>query len=414
MVEGAIDSRSTPPAQRLVYDVPSERWPGPAWRTRIPWQNENTNPENGIFRYNRVEGIFLGLGSEKRLYWDGRRDFSAYGSVGYGFSAHRWRGLLGVTRQFALDPENRSGIIEVGVEGYSLTESKDQWSIGLGENNAAAFFIHEDFRDYFERRGVTAFAAWFHRTRELFAEGKIAYSADKYGSLDLNTDWSLFGGSKVFRANPTIDEGNMRSIQLTAGFSTAERMRHGPEGWTASLQTEIADANGLGGEFTFQSHVLDLRRFQPIGAHDNLNLRLRIGTSHGDLPRQRAFELGGPGSVPGLRFKEIPSDTLGANRLILANGEYLVNGDFLGDLNFWPSWLMRYVTIILMADAGFVRQVEGSAGITEGFDGIRWTDFRSDIGVALGNRNGSFRIGAVWRTDRGEKARFVLRFARPF
>jgi hypothetical protein len=261
---------------------------------------------------------------------------------------------------------------------------------------------------------MTAYAAWYHRTRDLFAEGKVAYFADRQASLDRNTDWALFGGSKVFRENPRIDEGTMRSVQITAGFSTAERMRHGPEGWTASLQTEIADAQGLGGVFTFQSLLLDARRFQPIGTHDNLNLRLRIGTSHGDLPRQRAFELGGPGTVPGFRFKEFPPDTLGANRMILFNGEYLVNGDFLGDLDFWPSWLMRHVTIILMTDAGFLRRVDGATAMTGGFGGIRWTDFRSDIGVALGNRSGSFRIGAVWRTDRGEKARFVLRFARPF
>jgi len=91
-----------------------------------------------------------------------------------------------------------------------------------------------------------------------------------------------------------------------------------------------------------------------------------------------------------------------------------VNGSFLSDPDFWPTWLLRHVNLIFMADAGFVRSVSVDEPALQGFDGMQWTDFKSDLGVAVGTRNGSFRIGMVWRTDAAEPAQFVLRLSRPF
>jgi hypothetical protein len=413
-ITGAIDERSTIPDERSYYEIPSERWPGLIWRTRVPWQSEDELPDNLMLRYNRVEGVFVGLGSEKRLYWDGRREFSAYGSVGYGFSSHRWRGNLGVVRQFALNPARRDQVLEVGMEGYSLLDSKDQWIISRGENSAAAFFLHEDFRDYFGREGVSVFASYDFKNEPLFLEGRLAYHADRYASLESATDWALFGGSKTFRPNPPITDGAMRSIAFTIGATTATRLRFGPEGWTAFLTAEVADRGGMGGDFTFQQYVLDLRRYQPLGRYDNLNLRLRLATSHGDLPPQKSYELGGVGTIPAFRFKEFSGDLGVGNRLLLLNAEYVINGDFLGDLTFWPSWLLRHVNLLFVADAGALRSVAPEEGGLDGFEHLRWNEFKSDLGLALGNRGGSFRIGMVWRTDRSAPPRLLLRCARPF
>ena len=39
----------------------------------VPWLIDRTNIDNVLLRYNRVEGLFFGLGSEKKYYWDGRK-----------------------------------------------------------------------------------------------------------------------------------------------------------------------------------------------------------------------------------------------------------------------------------------------------------------------------------------------------
>jgi hypothetical protein len=382
--------------------------------TPLPWMSESINPHDVIFRYNRVEGIFLGLGSGKLYFWDGENVFAPYGSIGYGFSAHRWRGNLGFARQIAIGGTANDQLMEVGIEGYSLADSKDRWRIGTGENTAAAFLIHEDFRYYFGREGFSLHSSYFHRTRESFAEGSITFLADRYQSLAARTDWALFGGDKVFRSNPRIDDGIMRSIIVLGGFSSAAGTRRGPDGWNMNASAEFADNHAFGGEFNFNQYVVDIRRYQPMGEFDNINVRLRAGTSHGILPRQKTFELGGLGSIPAFPFKSAPGDTLGGNRMILFNAEYSVNGDFLGDLSFWPSFIMRHVNFLFLADAGVVRSAGDDARLTDGFGGMHWSEFATDLGLGLANRSGSFRIAVVWRTDRSEPARFVLRLERPF
>ena len=194
----------------------------------VPWSDEQMNLDNFIFRYNRVEGIFLGLGSEKKYYWDGERNWNMYGSAGWGFKSHTWRGNLGLVRQFAILTNEGSGIIELGAEGYSLTDTKDKWIISLHENTAAALLIHEDFRDYFQRNGYTLHVAYYSKEDYLKNELKIAYLADTYDSLTNKVDWAIFGGGKKFRLNPAIDPGKMRSLIVSGGVSTISNTSYGP------------------------------------------------------------------------------------------------------------------------------------------------------------------------------------------
>jgi hypothetical protein len=100
--------------------------------------------------------------------------------------------------------------------------------------------------------------------------------------------------------------------------------------------------------------------------------------------------------------------------MILLNAEYILNADFLHDLDFWPSWLLRHVNFIVMADAGYMRNASPEHGWTEGFEGMRLSDFKNDLGIGFSNRSGSVRVGFAWRTDVKAPARFFFRFNRPF
>ena len=96
------------------------------------------------------------------------------------------------------------------------------------------------------------------------------------------------------------------------------------------------------------------------------------------------------------------------------NAEFIVNGDFLGDLSFWPSWLLREIDFVVFSDAGLVRMAPPAAAWTDGFGDIHFSDFEHDIGVGIGTRSGSVRIAFVWRTDRSEPGRLMFRVERPF
>ncbi|MBI5471607.1 MAG: BamA/TamA family outer membrane protein [Ignavibacteriae bacterium] len=389
------------------------RYAYPGEYHRIPWTNESADAPPFVFRYNRVEGMFVGLGSEKKFYWEDGKEFAPFGSIGYGFASHTWRANLGVVRQIPLADKDNHELLEFGVEGYSLSDSKEQWLIALHENTLAALLLRQDFRDYFERNGATFHTAYYKQTRDAFIETKAAFSLERFGSLDQHTAWALFGGRRVLRTNPPIDDGRMHRIQLLAGLTTS-RDRGRPHGWSIQLAADIADARALGGDFRFSRYVADIRRFQPLTKYDQFNIRLRVGSSLGTLPRQMSYELGGLGTVPAYAFKSINGNSTHANRMILMNAEYLVNGDFLGDLAFWPSWLLRHLNLLLLADAGWVSTVGARTQVFDGFGAIHWNDFKSDYGIGLANRTGTWRLALLWPTDRAESAHVYFRIAAPF
>ncbi len=401
-IDGYIDKTSS---AANSYRENEKKFTRSSTRLNANWISETTNLDNFIFRYNRVEGLFLGTGSDKRYYWDGRKSYSIFGSFGYGFKAREWRGNLGLSRQFAF---NDGQLIEIGLEGHKLTDSKDNWIIGVHENTAAAILIHEDFRDYYRRIGMGFNAGYALQQDYVTGQVRVEYLIDDYKSMENRTEWSIFGGDKTFRLNPSIDEGQMRSILTSAGLSTVTKTMYGPEGWSIFATAEFADKN-FGGEFGFNQYVLDVRRYQPLGRYDNLNVRLRAGTSEGSLPVQKIFEIGGLSTLHGFPFK-----SQAGNRMILVNAEYIVNGDFLGELEFWPSWLMSGINFLVLGDAAVLRSEVSGTSWNKGFSGIRFSEFRHDVGVGVASRSGSFRLAYVWRTDQREPARFIFRFARPF
>ena len=403
VVVGYIDKSSS--KREKPYREQEKNFRRSSTKLNANWANEATNLDNFIFRYNRVEGLFLGFGSNKRYYWDNQRSYSLYGSAGYGFKSHAWRGNLGLSRQFAFDDGQ---MFEIEGEGHSLTDTKDDWLIGVHENTAAAILIHEDYRDYFRRDGYGVNAGYVLQQDYVTAELKAGYLADEYRSMDNKTEWSLFGGKKLFRPNPAIDEGKMRGIVASAGLSTVTSTIDGPEGWSIHTTAEFINKS-YGGDFKFDRYVADIRRYQPLSRWDNLNIRFRVGSSEGVLPIQKEFDMGGLGTLQGYPFKEDQG-----NRMLLMNAEFIVNGDFLGDLSFWPSWLMRGINLLFLSDAGLVRNVAPTALWTEGFEKIRFSDFKHDVGAGISTRNGSFRAAFVWRTDHSEPPRFIFRFARPF
>jgi hypothetical protein len=374
----------------------------------VPWAEEQTSIDRFMFRYNRVEGFFLGLGAEKKYYWDGFKDWNAYGFGGWGVKSHTWRGELGLARQFSFSDETSEKIFELGMEGYNLTDTKDGWIISTNENTAAALLIHEDFRNYFQREGYALHAAYYAKSETMKEEVSIAYRIDNYESLRKNVDWALFGGGQWFRENPAIDPGSMHSVLLTAGLSTVVKEKRNSEGWDVFGSAEYAKKD-FGGDFDFDRYLIDIRRFQPLGGYDCFNVRFRAGSSAGTLPVQKDFELGGFGTMNAFPFK---SDT--GNRMILMNAEYIFDGRMLDDIDFLGSWFFRMFNFILFSDAGFTRTSLSSASAADGFGSITWKEFQQDFGVAVGDRNGSFRAGVAWRTDIKSKAEFILRFNRPF
>jgi hypothetical protein len=366
----------------------------------FPWESLD---DNFLFRYNRVEGLFLGLNYPQKYYWEDRR-ITMFGSGGYGFADHRWRGGLGIAQQFGAD----NSIFEIGIEGHSLTDTRDQWLVGIGENNVAALLLRDDYRDYFGRAGFSVWSGWYKRWLRSDFQFQLAYLNDQYESLDRHTNWSVFGGNKIFRDNPSIPEGKMKSILTSIKFHSTQSRKIFTTGWSLAASAEVA-GKSFGGDYDFNSYCIDIRRYQPISDYDVINIRLRAGSATGDVPMQKAFDLGGFSTIPAFRFKEFTG-----NRMLLANVEYVINGKMLDDVEFFPSWLLRNLNIILFADAGYVGSAKSTDTFTEGFSDINSKTIHSDWGFGIGTRDAKLRLGFAWRTDQSGPPMVFVRLNRPF
>lgn len=336
-------------------------------------------------RYNRVEGFFLGVSPPKLE----KADFELFGYIGYGFENYKWRYEVGLKRSWFW--MNR---LEIGMAQYDLTDSQDRWVISGLENTLAALLFREDFMDYYRRKGFRAFAV--QNISETYAFG-LEFRADRYESMKKRTDWSIFGGKKKFRHNPPVEEGKMQSMVATAHVDLMGYR----EGWIFRGEYEKA-GDPFGGDFDFHRLRLQGKRYQRTFGNQQAVFRLIAGfhnsTSPDTLPEQRRFDLGGIESLRGYDYKEFTGD-----RMLLANGYYLFGGDLLSQTKI-P--MVQSQQLILFADSGtaFNR-----------FKGLQLRDFEADIGIAIADRENTFRVNVAKRLDRGsDSIKITVRLLRKF
>lgn len=232
---------------------------------------------------------------------------------------------------------------------YDLTDTAERWHRGDVETSLSTFFLGEDNRFYFDRRGLELRAL-----KEL--KGPLvldlALRADRYRSVLTQDPFTV--AEDDFLPNPPVPEGTMRSALAGLTWEGRDDPEAPLRGSWARLEAEAAGGL-LGGEFSFTAARLDLRRYQPVAAHRLAARIVLAGRLGGSLPEQRRHHLGGAATLPGyealsvrgdraallnLRYR-IPIPSLSRFRLFKQGGWLVLLGD-LGDA--WesgadPEWL---------------------------------------------------------------------------
>lgn len=359
-------------------------------------------------RYNRVEGLHVGVRVNQE-YWRRRRPNQPFlfGFTGYSFNAKELQYQIGLEKGFF-----RNHHLAFGGEYHRMIDTPDRWIIPDLENSLAAFFLKEDFHDFFFREGGSGYISHSFWRRLTFS---VTYTYDKMDSVEKNTDWALFGGKKKhFRENPPMNAGQIQSLTGRVVFDTRNSQRYTTRGWFVEVEYEHA-GNGLGGDFEFDRLVADVRRYQPLGFGQGFDMRIRVGTANGMLPWQRSFHLGGLSTLRGFPYKAYPYGRMspGGNRLFLAQLEYR-----MGESNFPDQLGLGFFDLfnfIIFTDLGWVWEVDAETAIFQGFEELAWSNLKSDVGIALANRSGSVRFELARRLDTGHKPfTFTFRINRAF
>ncbi len=390
----------------------NDRWPDDS--DEIVWAD-----------YTRVDGLTLGLQFPKPGWWANKgHHFALLGKGGYSFVSNRWQYQVGLERWTLGDFR-----FSVGGEAHDMTDTQDRWIICDHENALAAFFLKEDFRDYYNREGYSLFASQnFGKRIKL----KAAYRNDWFRNLKNETNWSMFGGDKVFRPNPPalpyeyieahgFDEPmNIKSVAARLTIDTRNNRRQPSSGWYINAFAERAGEE-FDNLYRFERYIVDMAHYFPLSWDEYVTLRVRGASSTGILPPMYWYDLGGISTLRGTKFKEMTGD-----RMVLGNFEYHLragDGNFLG------------MDIVLFIDSGLAwfaneempqiantwpvdEDVQKAADETrpeDTFENLTWSSLRTNVGVAIASPDGDFRINFAKRVDKGGQEVIVtFRICQPF
>ncbi len=362
---------------------------------------EDKVPSSFMFRYNRVEGIFLGASVSKESIR--KKNISIplpYGFTGYSFGQKEVEYQLGLEK--GTFGKNR---LTIGGEFHHMIDTQDRWFIPDMENSLAAFFLKEDFHDFYFREGYS-----FYLDQSIGDPLKmhVAYHYEDYDSLEKKVSWSLFGRKKHFRENPSMSALNMRSLKVRCIFDSRNSVKRTKRGWYVQLEGEYA-GRGFGGEVDFDRLLTDVRRYQPLGGGSGIDIRIRLGSIHRDVLWQKSFQLGGIGTLRGFPYKSFPlgSKQIGGNRMFLTQIEYRLGQEEFYDV--MDLGILENFNFIMFTDLGWVDCVDPGLGLFDGFGQLSFSNLKNDVGVALTDRNNNIRFEIARRTDTGHKP-FVFYF----
>ncbi len=317
-------------------------------------------------RYNRVEGLVLGL-QRDRLEPEDEERTRARGQVAYSFGLDDVRYTVGVESRLY---RTASTSLKLGIAYHEQTLSPDRWKTSYLENSLTSIGFEDDFFDYYEAEGLSVYAT---QTLPRTVRVTAGIRAEVHRPLARQTGWSVFG-SGTFRDNPTAERGDLRAVfgEVTAGsISDPDGL---PSGAAARLAATVA--GGGAGDFVFNRYEADLRGFLPLTPDTRLGLRLRGGYATSGAPLQSQFTLGGVGSMRGYGQNQFRG-----TRTLLANAEYLIDGATLFENVLDDLYLGG------LADAGWVGGPNTS---------FRLDDVLPSAGVSVGLDERQVRLDVVW------------------
>ena len=379
--------------------------------------------------YNRVEGLPIIAGPRLTLghsnptiletlaiYRSATGSRLDYNDVGYSLRAEQY---LAGRRELRVGARVYRGEV-VPIELAGLSDR---------ENSLAAFVLHRDYRDHFQRGGWTGYLSVDPPTQVWSVS--LLYSDERHTSVRPREPWSLLYGDEQWRPEPLVGEGYLRTAALELSYDTRNSLQDPSHGWWfrgsvarglgGSLQTRL-DSITLPAPRRFWDGNIDLRRYAQLGPSSRLAVRAVLAGSldGAQLPAQRQHALGGEGSLPGFAMRRFDCGAqrqsierdgsfyqryYGCDRSVLVQLEYQTDFKFLRRLRnsaVDQLGLLQRVRFAAFFDAGRAWNEE-AAGREGGND-----EFAADGGFGL--RLGP--VGLYWAvplSGRGEPMNFFVR-----
>lgn len=360
-------------------------------------------PNLPMIHFNRVNGLFLGIKKERMQWyntddWLGIPRMQMHGMIGHATGQRDWQYNIGLER---LVGHNKHVII--GGEYHDAVTTNDSWRVGLNETSITAFTAGYDYLDYYNQKG---WGAYMLVRSDRYFEGGIAYSDDRYNTLQRETGWALFGAGNRYHPNPPVhfssegivEEVDIANITLSASFNPKRLVVSRRFTFSLSGITEFAD-DGLGtSDFDYTKvtgELISYFNFEPGGVFKH---RLRTSGITGEAPRFKQLFLGGVGTLRALPYKSLG----GGNQMLLSNTEIqfghtqFKSGDWIDFDDFYFS---------LFLDSGWVdfspEMLDGNSPFG-GFKNFEFADLNHNAGLGIGSS--LIRAELAWDLNGAQQA----------
>ncbi|HEX8691330.1 MAG TPA: hypothetical protein VF746_02720 [Longimicrobium sp.] len=352
-----------------------------------------------LFRYNRVEGAYLGLGMRLQPRDPDRRTWNVYGTAGYAFSEGAVRGEL--SARYAPRPAFPGAPQWIAAAtGYRrllwMQPFRPSLSWDLGYSLGAALAGY-DVRDYYDAAGgelqVTRRAGRFL--------ARLGGRWERHDSVGVNTGSTLFGTSaNDFPLVAPAEPGTHAAVEGELGWGRGSGAFSIGNSLVASLRGQVGF-----GDFRVQQ-LTGLLSFRRTGRYVSLLGRGDGGVVMGAAPPQFLYRFGGVEGLRGYDRNEFGGSTalLGRGRLLLHLPPYgnqpLLRSGFFVVPPLRPA-------IALSADAGWSEVSDESAPAllllgSSVTDGVRWS-----YGAGLSFFEDAVAVEYVWPGDGGEGRWYV-------
>lgn len=347
-------------------------------------------PNLPMIHYNRVNGLFLGLRME-RMQWYRYSGFlnipgiNPHGYIGWGTASKEWEYAIGAEKLIGA-----KGRLMIGAEYHRGTATDDYHRVGLNETSVTSFLAGYDFLDYYKMEGFGIYTLM--RTRK-WLEAGFSYNRDTFSSLQVNTDYSLFGKRSTYRPNPGVDsdadEIDLDIYSFSVAFNPRTALINDNFTFAAKVKAELADNKGSDQDYRFNKVLSEVKMFYSFEPGSILSWRVQAGGITGNAPDFKQFYLGGIGTLRGSPYK-----FFNGNQMIASNLEV----KFGRPSHKSGNWLSEYnLHLLLFLDSGWSQMNEDLFEASNPYEKIgqfSLSDMQHDFGIGIGT--GAFRAELAW------------------
>jgi hypothetical protein len=346
-----------------------------------------------LFRYNRVEGAFLGLGTRIQPADPEHRDWSVYAHAGWAFAESTARGELAF-RWHPGDPTAPGAHWSANVGGYrrlrDMTSFRPplQWELGYALGAALGGY---DVRDYYDAAGAEAFAT--RRSGSWLA--RLGGRFERHDSVSRNTESYLFGNAGDFPEVAPAEPGTHAAAEATLRYARGT----GAFGVGGGVIAQLTADQGFGDFGVTRATGLLSTRFP--SRYVTLIARGDAGMVMGEAPPQFLFRFGGIEGLRGYERNEFGGSTalLGRARLLLHLPPYGQEPLFRAGFFLFPP--LR-PALVLSGDAGWAEVSDDSRPSLLRLGAVETDGVRSSYGVGLSVFEDALSVEYVWPGEGGE------------